>query len=96
MGTEAEFRSMLEEFLHASDRLMGDMRRAHQAARRSDVERAAHTLKSMARMVGATALADVCAATEAGSAHALVPIRAIDELAERLQSAQGAVRTCLA
>jgi len=96
MGTEAEFRDMLEEFLRASERLLGDMRKAHVAGRRADVERAVHTLKSMARMVGATSLADLCATTEAACAHSLVPIHAVEEVAARLAGAQGAVRACLA
>lgn len=93
MGNEGEFRSMLEEFLSSSARLMQDLERACEASRAVDVERTAHTLKSMARMVGAFELAETCADTEAGAAGGMFPDAS--RFGRQLQAAREAVRACL-
>lgn len=95
MGSEREYLSMLQEFLSSSSRLAGELDAAQRAGRRQDVERVAHTLKSMARMVGAFPLAEACAAAEADAALAPLPDAQVRELGERLALAQGAVRGCI-
>ena len=96
MGSEAEYRDMLAEFLLASARLMADLQKGAAAGHWHDVERAAHTLKSMARMVGAFAFADACAAAETDAPRAQLSAGAAAALAEDLHQAQEAVRACLA
>ncbi|MFO1532202.1 MAG: Hpt domain-containing protein [Thermoplasmatota archaeon] len=95
MGSEAEFRSMLEEFLVASKRVWGDLDAAARNGRNQDAERAAHTLKSMARMVGAFALADSCADAEALAVREPLPAGTVRTIEARLDAAQDAVQTCL-
>jgi len=85
---------MLEEFLSASRRVDADLQRAAAERRWVDAERAAHTLKSMARMVGAVELAEACALVEGGAAGALPP-DAVEAVARRVVQAQGAVKACL-
>jgi two-component system, sensor histidine kinase and response regulator len=91
MGTEEEYRGMLEEFVSASHRVFADLEHAVAARRAADAERAAHTLKSMARMVGATPLAEACAEAEARGATSA----AVAAIRGRLGGAQEAVRACL-
>lgn len=91
MGTQEEFRGMLEEFVAASRRVFADLEQAVAAKHAVDAERAAHTLKSMARMVGATPLAEACAEAEA---HGPTPA-SVAAIRGRLDGAREAVRECL-
>src|SRR5690348_160288 len=92
MGTSEEFQEMLREFLTGSDRLLADMRRALRAGKILDVERSAHTLKSMAHLVGARDLESTCRHLElAAHLHHPVPQDAVADLSTRIEQAQGEV-----
>lgn len=87
---------MLREFLDSSRRLMVDMKDAVQAGRIHDLERTAHTLKSMAHMVGARDLEDTCRDLEMKArVSSRVPTDAMANLFLQLQQAQGAVERFL-
>lgn len=64
LGTPAAFRGLLQDFLASSARLAGDLQVALARGRFQDLARAAHTLKSMARILGATELAETCRSIE--------------------------------
>lgn len=94
MGSDGDYRSMLEEFLTASARLQAELGGAVHAGRLGDAERVTHTLKSMARMVGAAGFADACARAEHDAAKGHMPDPAA--LGRLLADAQAAVQEALA
>jgi HPt (histidine-containing phosphotransfer) domain-containing protein len=95
MGTPEEFRSMLREFLIGSDRLLADLQQARRAGRDADVQHTAHTLKSMAHMVGARRLEQTCRHLEAAARVHHVPQGAVADLSTCVRQAQGAVERIL-
>lgn len=96
MGTTAEFRSMLREFLHASDRLLGDLSAAAGSGRAREVERTAHTMKSMAHVVGARALETTCRELELRArGPERLPPEAVAGLCMLVHETQGAVERIL-
>ncbi|MGE3334124.1 MAG: PAS domain S-box protein [Rhodospirillaceae bacterium] len=81
------FKEILISFVGPSQNIIADILKAHSERAAGDVKDAAHKLKSSARSIGATALADICVALEkAGKAadwteiDALAP-KARDEFA---------------
>src|SRR5687767_3438572 len=96
-GNEQGLQEILEEFLVSSGRLLQQMTSALRRRRTQEVERAAHTLKSMARLVGATELADACRAVEfqAHGASAPVPPHMVLRVAVHTRQAQEAVERLL-
>src|SRR5688572_16855046 len=98
LGDEQGMQELLKEFLSSSSRLLHQMTSALRRRRTQDVERAAHTLKSMARLVGATELADACRAVEFaahGAAAPPVPAHMVTRVAAHTRQAQEAVERLL-
>jgi HPt (histidine-containing phosphotransfer) domain-containing protein len=92
MGDEASYRGMLEEFLSSGPAYVDALRAARNQADWAAVERSAHTLKSMAQMVGATQLALACRELE----HAAASGQAAPDVQAAWRQAEQAVRACLA
>jgi histidine phosphotransfer protein HptB len=95
VGDEASLHEILEEFLASSARLLRQMTEAVERQRTREVERTAHTLKSMARLVGATQLAEACRAVEFrahGASAPPVPPPMVARVALHARVAQEAVR----
>lgn len=93
LRTEEAFRGLLQEFLTSSKPLM-----RHMEAGGKSVELAAHTLKSMARLIGAEALAEACRAVEFaahGPRAEPVPRKLVGEVALHLRKAQEALERLL-
>src|SRR5688572_30198224 len=63
-GDQAGLQEILGEFQVSSSRLVHQMVSAQRRGRTQEVERAAHTLKSMAKLIGAKELAEACRAVE--------------------------------
>ncbi|MEA3143366.1 MAG: Hpt domain [Thermoplasmata archaeon] len=96
MGSDAEFREMLHEFLLSSDALLADLNAAAWQGRLHDLERTAHTMKSMAHVVGALALETTCRDLELQArGHQEVPYEAVHGLSTQIHEAQGAVERFL-
>jgi HPt (histidine-containing phosphotransfer) domain-containing protein len=98
LGDEQGLQEILEEFLVSSSRLVQQMGTACQRQRTREVERAAHTLKSMAKLVGATDLADACRAVEFqahGASAPPVDPRLVARVAVQARHAQEAVERLL-
>ncbi|HJQ93025.1 MAG TPA: Hpt domain-containing protein [Candidatus Thermoplasmatota archaeon] len=95
---EDGLRDILNEFLVSSGRLLGQLTSALERQRTLEVERAAHTLKSMAKLVGATDLAEACRAVEfrahGASAPPVLP-HMVTRVAVHLRQAQEAVERLL-
>ena len=91
---EKGLREILEEFLFSSSRLLQELTSAAEQQRTQVVERAAHTLKSMARLIGAPELAEACRAVEfrahGASAPPVLP-HMVTRVAEHTRQAQEAV-----
>lgn len=97
-GDEQGVQDLLKEFLVSSRRTLRQMTFALKRQRTPDVERAAHTLKSMARLVGATQLAEACRAVEFrahGAAAPPVPEAMVTRVAVQARLAQDAVERLL-
>jgi HPt (histidine-containing phosphotransfer) domain-containing protein len=89
---------ILQEFLVSSSRLVRQMTRARRSGRTLDVERAAHTLKSMARLIGAQELAEACRAVEFlahGPSPPPIPAHLVDKVEVHTRQAQEAVQRLL-
>lgn len=65
LGTDESFRGLLTDFLSSSASLADQLRGGLAGAPAQSVAMAAHTLKSMAWLVGATALGETCRRVEA-------------------------------
>lgn len=94
LGDETSLQEILEEFLVSSARLLRQMDAAMERQRTREVERAAHTLKSMARLVGATQLAEACRVLEFqahGASAPPVPPHMVARVALHARAAQEAV-----
>ncbi|MHB1261778.1 MAG: Hpt domain-containing protein [Thermoplasmatota archaeon] len=97
-GDEQGVREILQEFVVSSGRLVRQMASALKRQRTSEVERAAHTLKSMARLLGATELAEACRAVEFrahGASAPPVPEDMVARVAVHTRQAQEAVERLL-
>src|SRR5687768_17374135 len=97
-GDEQGVREILEEFVVASGRLLQQMTSALARQSSREVERAAHTLKSMARLIGATELAEACRAVEFrahGASAPPVPPQMVARVVLRTRQAQEAVERLL-
>ena len=97
-GDEQSLREILQEFQVSSGRLLQEMTASLKRHRTQEVERAAHTLKSMARLVGATELADACRAVEFqahGASAPPVPPHMVARVAMHVRQAQEAVQRLL-
>lgn len=83
---------MLRDFQAGSGHLLADLEQALAAGRLPALERSAHTLKSMARLVGARSLEESCRHVER-AARAKQPVRQeeVARLSASVQEAQGAV-----
>lgn len=64
LGTEEAFQGLLHDFMSSSASLSRQLHAGLAGARPEDVGRAAHTLKSMARLVGAAKLGETCRQVE--------------------------------
>ncbi|MEK6974825.1 MAG: Hpt domain-containing protein [Candidatus Thermoplasmatota archaeon] len=64
LGTEESYQDILRTFLTSSNQLARQLERGLAGAPSKDVVLAAHTLKSMARLVGANALGEACREVE--------------------------------
>ncbi|RWM25600.1 Hpt domain-containing protein [Mesorhizobium sp.] len=64
-GEEADLLELVESFLEEGPSIMQDMWLSCQASDQAAVRRAAHSLKSNARDMGATDLSQICAGVEA-------------------------------
>lgn len=98
LGDQEGLREILHEFVVASGRLVQQMAVARRRGRTPDVERAAHTLKSMARLVGAKDLAEACRKVEFlahGAAARPVPGPLVAAVAAHAKDAQEAVQRLL-
>lgn len=98
MGSPDEFHGMLREFLDDSAALLADLNAAAAAGagRLHDLERSAHTMKSMAHVVGAHTLEAACREVELEARHHHeVPPQAVADLSQRVHEAQGAVERFL-
>lgn len=92
LGTPEEFNAMLREFVDGSGTLLADLQRALTAGRILELERTAHTLKSMAHLVGARSLEESCRHVErAARARQPVAREEIAGLSACVEEAQGAV-----
>ena len=98
LGDEQELQEILREFLVSSGRLLQQMATALRRRRTHDVERAAHTLKSMARLIGAKELAEACRAVEFlahGPSPPPIPPHMVTNVAAHTRNAQEAVERLL-
>ena len=87
LGSEESFQGLLHDFMSSSASLSRQLHAGLAGGSAEDVARAAHTLKSMARLLGAAELGDTCRQVEslasgpqAGAPPALL-IAALDQLA---------------
>lgn len=97
-GDEQGLQDLLKEFLVSSAKLLRQMDSGLKRQRTPDVERAAHTLKSMARLIGATELAEACRAVEFqahGARAPPVPPQMVARVAGHTRLAQEAVQRLL-
>lgn len=98
VGDPAGLQEILHEFLACSQRLVRQMTSARRRGRIHEVERAAHTLKSMARLIGATDLAEACRVVEFlahGPAPPPVPSHLVANVDRHARQAQEAVQRLL-
>ena len=92
MGSQANFEDLLREFLTSSAALIAQIDSRRPSA---GIERAAHTLKSMARLLGAEALAEACRKVEFaahGPRAPPVPAHLVEKVRSEALHAQEAVR----
>lgn len=95
---ESTVRELLQEFMVSSTPLVHQMERGMAHGRVRDVELAAHTLKSMAKLIGANPLAHACRTLEFaahGATTAKIPQPMIEQVSLHLRDAQGAVARLL-
>jgi HPt (histidine-containing phosphotransfer) domain-containing protein len=93
LGTEESFQGILQDFLSSSTSLSRQLTAGLAGGRADEVARAAHTLKSMARLLGASRLGETCRQVETLS-HAkplAVPSHLVQDTMEQLEAAQRAV-----
>lgn len=97
MGSQDRFEDLLREFLTSSAALLAQMERPADGGP-AGIERAVHTLKSMARLLGATGLAEACRKVEfaAHATPALVPDDLVAQVRSEALVVQEAVRRLLA
>lgn len=98
MGSQASFEDLLREFLVSCTALVAQIERPARPPARG-VERAAHTLKSMARLLGAEALAEACRKVEFaahGPRGPPVPDRLVGQVRSEALCVQEAVRRLIA
>jgi len=74
-GDEDGLNDLLAEFLAASPTLLDQMAAGLKLQRTEEVKQAAHTLKSMAWLIGATTLADACRTVESHARAAAPPVQ---------------------
>ena len=94
MGGDAGLRLLLADFLSGAQRLLP----ALNGSSRTEAARAAHTLKSMARLLGAHALEEASRRMELhGPTAQPTEYRRLQlDLLSQLAAAQSSVRACLA
>jgi HPt (histidine-containing phosphotransfer) domain-containing protein len=100
LGDDQGLHDILDEFLVSSDAILRQMTDGLQHREARQVERAAHTLKSMAGLIGATTLADACRTVESqahGHSHAAPALdpSLLERVAEHARDAQEAVERLL-
>lgn len=64
LGSEESFQGILHDFMSSSASLSRQLHAGLAGASQQDVRRAAHTLKSMARLLGAAELGNTCRQVE--------------------------------
>src|ERR1041385_2913874 len=64
LGSEESFQGILRDFLSSSSMLSRQLEAGLAGGRADEVARAAHTLKSMARLLGASRLGETCRQVE--------------------------------
>src|SRR5688572_7302146 len=97
-GDQEGLQEILDEFLVSSSRLVHQMTSARRRGRTQEVERAAHTLKSMARLIGAKDLAEACRKVEFlahGPAPPPIPPQLVANVTVHTRQAQEAVERLL-
>ena len=72
-GEDADLVELVESFLEEGPSVMEDLQASAAASDRTATRRAAHSLKSNARDMGATELAEICARLEARCAMGATP-----------------------
>jgi HPt (histidine-containing phosphotransfer) domain-containing protein len=93
LGSEESFQGILQDFLSSSAQLSRQLQAGLAGGRADDVVRAAHTLKSMATLLGASRLGETCRQVERLSqARPLaVPSDLVRDAMAELEAAQRAV-----
>lgn len=93
LGSEESFQGILRDFLSSSAKLSAQLEAGLAGGRADEVSRAAHTLKSMARLLGAARLGETCRQVETLSHHRplAVPSDLVQATMDQLEAAQRAV-----
>jgi HPt (histidine-containing phosphotransfer) domain-containing protein len=93
LGSEESFQGILRDFLSSSDQLSAQLEAGLAGGRADEVGRAAHTLKSMARLLGASRLGETCRQVEtlAHNRPLAVPSDLVQATMDQLEAAQRAV-----
>jgi HPt (histidine-containing phosphotransfer) domain-containing protein len=93
LGSDESFQGILHDFLSSSAMLSRQLQAGLAGGRADEVERAAHTLKSMARLLGASRLGDTCRQVEtlSHSRPLAVPSDLVQATMAQLEATQRAV-----
>ncbi|MDX8525782.1 Hpt domain-containing protein [Mesorhizobium sp. MSK_1335] len=95
-GAESDLLELVGSFLEEAPSIMQDLRASAQASNLNATRRAAHSLKSNARDMGATELAEVCARLEGSCARGEPPDpREIDSATHAFEAAVAELRGIL-
>lgn len=93
LGSEESFQGILRDFLSSSATLSRQLEAGLAGGRADEVTRAAHTLKSMARLLGASRLGETCRLVEtlSHSRPLAVPSDLVRDTMDQLEAARRAV-----